>query len=159
MPAVSVTHKALRRIATALALFAILGNLLACAAVQTAAQQQQKDSNDLKQIGVAWLNYLSAHQGNAPSKAEDLFPFLEGESSSPSQALKSGRFILYYDVSISDMTTGPGSVGTAFVILGHSVDTPSSGGLVLMADGTVKQMSSLDYRNTRKAIEFKKKKK
>jgi hypothetical protein len=160
----------LRRIGTALALVLVVAPMLACAGriqeiakkAQEEAAKNMQDEAELKQIHRAWSDYLTKNQGKAPSRAEDLFPYLGGPNSPAAQALKSGKFVFYYDVRISDMTTGGDSVGTARTVLAYAAKVPTSDGMALMADGTVKLMTRAEFAmlgqlgHDKKASDYKK---
>jgi hypothetical protein len=113
-----------------------------CGSLKQAAERQ-KATNELKQVGLAWHNYYDAN-ARCPAKPEDLFPFLDGPTSAASQALKSGRFVLVWDVNLPELRKTPAGMGGAAV--GWASETPTSGGLVLMADGTVKTVTAAEYQ-------------
>lgn len=101
--------------------------------------------NDLKQIGFAYHAYLETFR-KGPGRAEDLFPFLEGPMTSPSQALSSGRFVFFYNVRITDMLEGSSNT-----ILAYESNAPTGGGLVLHGDGTTANISADEFMTRPKA--------
>ena len=98
----------------------------------------------MKQLGLAYHEY-HARFNRAPAKAEDLAPFLEKDSK-PLAALKEGRYVFLYGASLKNMTAG-----TSNTVLAYEKDTPSKGGLVLMADASVKTMTAEEFKKAPKA--------
>ncbi len=126
------------RVMTALAgaLLAVL--LLSCGfrnAVNQAAQQSRRQ-NDLKQIGLAYHNYVDTNN-KAPTKADDLIPGLFG-SPGPIGMLQDGSVVFLYGVSIQDMTV---QAGTGNTIIAYESKVPTQGGLVLLGDASVQTVT------------------
>jgi hypothetical protein len=107
---------------------------------------RDKAANELKQIGLACLSCIDS-TGKPPSKKEDLYPFLDGSQTSPSQGLASGKYVLFYNVGPLQMTQGSSNT-----VLGYWKGVPAVGGPVLMGDCSVKpNMPADDFRNAPKA--------
>ncbi len=49
------------------------------------------------------------------------------------------------------------AAGTSNTMLGYASSLPSTGGLVLLADASVQQMTAAEFGNSPKASQFKKK--
>jgi hypothetical protein len=101
-------------------------------------------TNWLKQIGLAYHNCLS-NTNKPPAKLEDLAPYYENDAKI-TDALKKGQFVFIYNSSIKNMPAG-----TAKTILAYEKDVPSSGGLVLMADASVRSMTADEFKKVPKA--------
>ncbi len=107
-----------------------------------------KVENDLKQIGLAYHNYWDTYAGKGPAKIEDLYPFLEGAQTTPSQGLASGKYKVYLNATIAQMTNG-----TSNTVLGYYKDVPAATTPlpVLMADVSIKTMTADDFKKAAKA--------
>jgi hypothetical protein len=75
--------------------------------------------------------YAKSHQQQAPKKLSDLLPY-ERMNPISVQALKDQSIVLVYSADLGD----------SGAILAYEKDADKSGGLVLLASGTVKQMSA-----------------
>jgi prepilin-type processing-associated H-X9-DG protein len=122
----------------ALVAFALLST--ACGSVQQAAQRQQR-KNDLLQIGLAYHSYLDANI-KGPAKAEDLLPYIENNAVLL-QKMKSDYTIIWgVDLKNPTLLTQ----GTKNTVLGYESSAPTSGGQVLMCDGSVEQMTAAEFK-------------
>ena len=109
----------------------------------TAGEGANKETASiLRHLGMAYLNYCDANVGG-PASAEDLKKNLEevdrvedigGQKSY--DILKKGSVVLIYNIHIPSTLTAADARNT---VLGYAKDTPSRGGPVLMADGSVKE--------------------
>jgi hypothetical protein len=131
-----------QRVATVVLLCVVVALLLGCG-IRTAAQKAKR-SNDLKQIGLAYHNYFDA-VGQAPTKVDDLKNYMEGGDAAY-QALANGDYVVLWGVRITEMTAGASNT-----VLGYEKDVPTKGGLVLMGDAFVKEMSADEFKNAPKA--------
>jgi hypothetical protein len=113
------------------------------AAVQNARNNALK-SNQLKMIGLAYHSYADTNR-KPPSKIEDLAPFYENDAAITA-SVKDGSFVVYWNAEFRKMTQG-----TSNTILAYEKDAKDKGGLVLMADGSVKTMSAKDFGAAPKA--------
>jgi flagellar basal body-associated protein FliL len=101
-------------------------------------------ANMLKRIGLAYHNHVDA-RGKPPTKAEDLAPFYENDAG-VTAALKSGAFVVFWNASFRDM-----KAGTSNTVLGYEKEAPEKGGLVLIADGSVRPMNANAFKAAVKA--------
>jgi hypothetical protein len=102
-------------------------------------------TNDLKQIVLAYHNHVDANRGRPPARAEDLGPFVENDARILG-ALKSGEYVILWNSTFQAMTAG-----TSNTVLGYEKQTPEKGGLVAMADGSVKTMTAQEFKAAPKA--------
>jgi prepilin-type processing-associated H-X9-DG protein len=109
--------------------------LIGCGGVQQAAQRQKR-ANDLKQIGLAYHNYLDDNK-QGPSRTEDLQKYLQ-DAPATYQALLNGQYVVVWGKTIQSMSAG---AGTSNTVLGYEADAPTKGGNVLMGDGSVRYMT------------------
>jgi hypothetical protein len=91
-------------------------------------------SNDLKEILLAYHNYVSKNNGAAPTKAADLGPFLEKRALA---RLEDKSVVFVYGVTLKDMTQGSSNT-----ILAYEKDAPEKGGVVAYGDGIVKKLTA-----------------
>jgi hypothetical protein len=131
-----------QRVQTVLLVGAVVALLVGCG-LRNAAQKQKR-SNDLKQIGLAYHNYFDAF-GQAPTKVDDLKNYMEGGNDAY-KALANGDYVVLWGVRITDMTAGASNT-----VLGYEKDVPTKGGLVLMGDAFVREMSADEFKNAPKA--------
>jgi hypothetical protein len=118
----------------------ILGLALpGCWKIQQAAERAQR-SNDLKAIGLAYHNYLDSHQGQAPTRAADLQPYLT-EFPRSIQGLNDGSIVFLYGVRVVEMPEG-----TSKTVLAYDKDVPTNGGLVLMGDASVQNVTAQEFQ-------------
>jgi hypothetical protein len=105
-----------------------------------------QEVGELKQIGLAYHTYWSANSGKGPAKIDDLYPYVNGPGSPPSQGLASGKYKLYLNAPQSLLTTGMGNT-----VLGYYESVPTKGGPVLMTYGGVQNMTADEFKNAPKA--------
>jgi hypothetical protein len=101
---------------------------------------KSKIANSLKQIGLAYHNYLDSNNGKAPAKAEDLAPYFENDKKLL-DALKSEDLVFFYGVRLVDMTAGSSNT-----VLAYEKDAPTKGGQVLYGDGSVRKLSADEFK-------------
>jgi hypothetical protein len=130
------------RVQIVLLLCVVVALLLGCGI--RGAAQKAKRSNDLKEIGIAYHNYIDGF-GQAPTKVDDLKNYMEGGDQAY-QALANGDYVVLWGVHVTAMPSGASNT-----VLGYEKDVPTKGGLVLMGDAFVKQMSADEFKNAPKA--------
>jgi hypothetical protein len=108
------------------------------AAAPPPAVAAKPTDNDLKRIVLAYHNHLDAAR-KAPARAEDLAPFFENDTRLLAM-LKNEDIVFFYNVGITQMTAG-----TSNTVLAYVKDVPAKGGLVGMADGSVRTMSAEEF--------------
>ena len=80
-----------------------------------------------------------------PAKIEDLAPFYENDKNITA-AVKDGTFVVFWNSTFQNMIAG-----TSNTILAHEKDAKDKGGLVLMADASVRTMTAKDFNAATKA--------
>jgi hypothetical protein len=127
---------------------AALASSLACAGVQKAAQQQ-KERNDLKQIALEYLNFIDNNQ-NPPKTLDEFVAFFEKNygANPVSSDLKSGKYVIYLDVTINKLPDGTGNT-----VLAYESSVPASGGPVVMADASIRDMTAAEFAAAKKPPE------
>jgi hypothetical protein len=109
-------------------------------------REKEKVVNDLRQIGLAYNNLWGATEGKGPARIDDLYPYLDGPRTSPSQGMATGKYVVYLNVNQAQLTQG-----TSGTVLAYYKDVPGAGGPVVMADGTVKSMTKEEFQAAPKA--------
>jgi hypothetical protein len=95
----------------------------------------------LGQIHDMYSHYIKSQQ-KAPSKLSDLAnKRYEGISPTAVAALKKGEYVVVWGVNSKDSGT----------VLAYEKDAPTKGGPVLMADGTVKEMTADELKAAKKS--------
>jgi len=95
--------------------------------------------NNLHAIGIAYHEFSDKHR-KAPSKADDLQPFL-AKNADAWRTLSDDSLIFVYEVNVFDFLKDASKF-----VLAYDKKTPSSGGMVLMADGFVKEVSAAEFK-------------
>jgi hypothetical protein len=103
----------------------------------------ERTANDLRQIGLAYHGYCDA-QRKGPASEKDLAPYYEN-SERLSGALRSGRYVFLWGVSVMDLGK------RTYVVIGYEKDVPTSGGYVLFANASVRKMSAQEFQSAAKA--------
>lgn len=117
----------------------LLGNI-------QAAAQRQATSNDLKQIALAYHNYVDKTK-QPPSKLEDLQKVgFDKEAAPVYKAAQEGKYVVFWNADFKTMTQG-----TSNTVLAYEKDAPAKGGAVAMADGSVKTMTADEFGKATKA--------
>lgn len=133
------------RVTTGLLVAGLLVTILSCGNVRQAAQKQQR-MNTMKLLGIMYHNYNDFYS-KGPSGPQD---FQKMPDSDPAvvAALQSGQLIVVWDVKISELSrTQP----LSNFVLGWEATTPTSGGIVLFADGAVQEMTPQQFQSATKA--------
>lgn len=107
------------------------------------ARDERLRSNQLKRIGLAYHNHMDSSK-KPPAKVEDLAPYYENDAQITA-AIKEGTFVVFWNCSFQAM-----KAGTSNTILAYEKETPEKGGLVLMADGSVRTMTVKEFKDAPK---------
>jgi hypothetical protein len=105
----------------------------------------KKLTNDLRQLGLAYHNYMDTMGGQGPDKPDDLSSFVENDQRLINP-LKSGDIVLIYKVRLTDMTDGANNY-----VLGYAKEVPTKGGLVLLGDAKVVTMTAEEFKKAKLA--------
>jgi hypothetical protein len=94
-----------------------------------------------------YVNYGDQHE-KAPSRLEDLLAYITFDSEGRAYGeVSNGELVLVWDLNFLRMpreTWGN-------TVLGYEKEVPTEGGSVLMADGTVRQMTAQEFEAALKA--------
>jgi hypothetical protein len=137
------TKKVLRCVAAVLMVGALLSSLACAGNIQQAAQRMQ-EANNLKQIALAYLSYMDDNKNVGPETVDDFAAWVQKklpETSLLVGDVKAGKYVFYLSVSIPKLTAG-----TQNTVLGYEAAVPTTGGQVVMADGSVKQMTAAEFQ-------------
>ena len=99
--------------------------------------------DQLKQLGLAYHSHVGAMK-RPPANAKELAPFFEKDAKLM-ETLTKGEYIILWKSSFENMTAG-----TSNTILGYEKETPTAGGLVLMADASVRNMTAEEFKKAPK---------
>lgn len=122
----------------------VLVGFIGCSGSKSAGDA--KRTNDVREIGLAFHEFFGAN-AKPPTQASDLKPYIKDEKAYA--LLSSSDFVFIWGVGFPDMAGNPdGSGGT---ILGYEKDAPEKGGLVLLGDGVVKNMTAEEFKKMPKA--------
>jgi hypothetical protein len=98
-------------------------------------------ARDLKEIHEMYKHFVKSQQ-KPPHQLSDLAKKdYEGIYPTTVQALKQGKFLVVWDVQGTDSGT----------VLAYDKDAPTKGGAVLMADGTVREMTAEEFKAAKKS--------
>jgi hypothetical protein len=138
----------LRRIVGVVSGLAVLACLVACGGITSKMQQAAKrtqTSNDLKQLGLTYHNFCDAHQGKGPANMNEWLQWAQkgdpGTTGLIQQTGPGGKYVILWGAGIpKDFPQG------AFqTVLGYESAVPQQGGVVLMGDASVKQMTATEF--------------
>ena len=109
------------------------------------AMDVQEVKNNMKQIGLAYHNYVSSNN-KAPLKVQDLMQFLE-RSQPIEKMLTDGSIVFIYGVRIQDMPQG-----TSNTLIAYEKDADQKGfRVVLFGDGSVDMLPDDEFQTKPKA--------
>jgi hypothetical protein len=123
----------------------VLACILACGATAKVreASERMKRSNDLKQIGLTYINFFD-NKKKPPANLNELITWA-GQNQPEAvavlqQAGPGGAYVILWNV---DPIKQP--AGSSNTVLGHESKVPGAQGLVLMADGAVHNLSPAEF--------------
>jgi hypothetical protein len=136
-----------RRILSVVCGVAVLSCILACGGVRQAAAKAKR-ANDMAQVGMAYHSFWASNP-KGPADANEFATFVQ--KMDPSMAglagqIRSNQIVLYYGVKMP----GDFPKGANNTVLGYESKVPSSGGWVIMGDGSVKEMTAAEFGNAPK---------
>lgn len=110
---------------------------------------KQKTSNELKKLCDLYGDYYQA-RGYAPASVDDLEPLAIGDQEAKKvlDEVRSGHYVILWGADIDSIARTKS--GMAFTVLGYEQDVPKTGGLVLMADGSVLEMNPKEFAKAAK---------
>jgi hypothetical protein len=140
------------RVLTAVAGVLVVACLLACGAIRQGIKkgvEAAKSVNSLKQIGLLYHTYHN-QKGKGPAGVDELkqVATTADERAAVDEAGPGGTLVVIWGASIISPKDGPGSSN---IVLGYEKNVPTSGGAVLMLDGTVKSMTAQEFNAATKA--------
>jgi hypothetical protein len=140
------TFKKLMRCLAVVLIVASLVPSLACMGRIQQAAQKQKDANELKQVALEYHMYIEDNK-KPPATINELISHLQKSGlGSPDliNGLNSGKYVFYMGVEVTKL---PDSGHT---VLGYESAVPTSGGQVVMADGSVTTMTAAEFNTATK---------
>src|SRR5262249_47978897 len=123
--------------------------VLALVAVGCGPMTNPKLQNDAKQLAMSYHNYHDSFQkGPADDKAFLEYAMKSGDKNLQLliQDAQRGEWTIYYGVKLISLTAG-----TENTVLIYHKDVPKSGGVVAMADGSVRNMTADEFAKATKA--------
>jgi len=108
-----------------------------------------------QEIGLLYHHYLGEHDLKAPAKLADLKPILDKhpELKTGHDALETGKFVLVYGVSILEMREGASNTCIAY-----EKEALTKGGVCVMGDGDVVELTAAELASSKPASKADKKK-
>lgn len=115
-----------------------------------------KRANDLEIIGFLYRDFENTYD-KPPINVEDLKKLIGSNLKDPDtrdlhetlEAITRGQYVIIWKVKSFPITKTP--AGKGGTILGYEKDAPISGGLVLMVNGKVKDVTASEFQSTPKA--------
>jgi hypothetical protein len=114
--------------------------VLACGFAEAQIGADKAVASELRQLGLAYHNYCDSNGGKAPTKPEDLGPYLDNNKKLV-DTMTTGKYVFLFGVRILDM-----KAGTSNTVLAYEKDVAAKGGQVLMGDGSVKKMTTEEFK-------------
>ena len=105
---------------------------------------KQKKVNELHALAMLYGRYFERRQ-QPPEGLEDLGPLAAGDDGAAAavRAARAGEYVLLWGVDVVAVSkTKPGMVGT---VLGYERGVPDAGGMVVMVDGSVREMEPAEF--------------
>ena len=98
----------------------------------------QRTRITLLTVGLAYHHCLE-NAGTPPSKLQDMDRCTCEVGAPARQAIEDGRVVVFWNGAVAVANNGT-------YVLGYEKDVPQRGGLVLMADGTVRSMTTSEFQ-------------
>jgi D-Tyr-tRNAtyr deacylase len=105
---------------------------------------RQKATNSLKQLVLGYFNHSDA-LGKPPAKPSDLLVYTENNAALIKD-VEDGVYVVFMNVRLNNLPNGASNT-----ILGYYHDVPQKGGMVMFADGSVRQMNVAEFEAAPKA--------
>jgi hypothetical protein len=128
-------------ILVAIAIACVTAALPACGGVREAAARQ-KTSNDIKQITLGYHNF-AAEKSRPPADEKEFTGWAEAgdpEATAAFLRLLAAGYKVYWGTDVRRLPAGAGDT-----VLVYHMDAPTKGGLVGMADGSVRTMTADEF--------------
>lgn len=113
-----------------------------CGGTATQLGYTPKSKDRMDEVSAMFKSYIAANKGNLPKKLSDLDPF-EPANQYGFAAIRDGEVVMFWG--------GAKSTESASIVQAHDKSVASTGGFVLMQDGTVKEMSAAEFGSAKKA--------
>jgi hypothetical protein len=109
------------------------------------AVDREKAANDLHNIGLFYQQFADAN-GKPPANLQDFLGYIQRDSREIAQRLQDGWYVIYWNVNFANLPDG-----TSNTILAYEKETPTTGGMVVMADQSTRRMTAQEFAATAKA--------
>jgi hypothetical protein len=126
------------------ALLFVVALIMGCGGIQQAAQRAKK-RNELMEIGLSYHNFHDQNN-KSPSGPADLQQVLLSPDAAAD--LNAGTLVVVWDADWDAMMKGK---GLPAYVMGYESSAPANGGLVLMFDGSVNQVTAAEFNALPKA--------
>ena len=130
-----------KRILGMLAVAALALSTLACGGIREAAAQQ-KTSNDIKQLSIGYHTYAS-EKSKPPANAPEFTAWSttgDPDATAAYLRLLAAGYKVYWGTDLQKLPAGTGNT-----VLVYHADAPTKGGMVGMADGSVRTMTADEF--------------
>jgi prepilin-type processing-associated H-X9-DG protein len=112
------------------------------------AAQRSRDVNDLKQLGLALLNFDDTNQRFPRNQDEFLKDAAKmGVSADILDAVRSGKYVIVYSGLPHRVISEKSPAGASGTVLGYLDSTPNKGGPVLFCDGSVAIVTADEFKS------------
>jgi hypothetical protein len=135
----------LRRIPGVVFGLAVLCCVLACGGAIKQAQQKVKDLADIQQLGMSYHSYANTKgNGKGPANADEWVNWAQGDPSQAAavpliqQCKPGGKYAFHWGVKL-------GMPNSSNTVLGYETKLPGSAGMVVMVDGSPREMTPAEF--------------
>jgi hypothetical protein len=111
------------------------------------AGEKLSDRTELISLGLLYHKYWDGNK-KGPTTVDELATVAQANDSFELRSignLRSGKYVFYMDVDFPKLPAGVGKT-----VLGYEAKVPAEGGQVLMADGSVKDMTAGEFQTANK---------